>query len=216
MQLFIKNAHVRNGILFLISVGLLLVGNELRKRNIVLNDFLSVSCSGLILYVGGYLVKTYLPKTAEKWHLGVSIPAVIVSAVVLFFAEKIGHISLGSNAYPSPLFLLGCTGVGIMFLLGAADLLCRVRFVKEAMVYIGQHTMFILFLHFLAFKSVNLLQVLVYRKEWYELAAFPTLEHRYGWWLAYTVAGIGIPLAVQVAWEQLKKKVLKLDGKKVV
>lgn len=137
-----------------------------------------------------------------------------ISIIGLIIEEKHGHISLGSNAYPSPIFLILCTSTGLLMLFSLAHLLKRVSWIERAVAYIGRHTMFILFLHFIAFKLINWVQILVYHKEWYELATFPHLKTEHGWWIAYAVVGIGIPLLINVGWEMGKSIVIKLDNRK--
>ncbi len=53
LKLIIRNEHIRNVIMLGISIYFLNIGNYLRMHNLILNDFLSSSCSCLILYLGG-------------------------------------------------------------------------------------------------------------------------------------------------------------------
>lgn len=68
--------------------------------------------------------------------------------------------------------------------------------IRRALVYIGDNTFTILTWHFLSFKLVSLLIIFIYGLPVAQLAYFPvigTYAHR-GWWLAYFVAGIAIPM----------------------
>lgn len=127
--------------------------------------------------------------------------------------EKNRHINLGSNEYPSPIFMIINTIIGLLLLYALSDWIRRILKVDKGIAYIGKHTMFILFLHFIAFKIINLIQVWVYKKEGYELATFPYLETEQGWWIAYAVVGIIIPLVINWLRERIKLLVFRIDKK---
>lgn len=61
--------------------------------------------------------------------------------------------------------------------------------------YIGQHTMEILTFHFLCFKSVSLLIILLYGLEIDLLSSHPVIKDSPAWaWVLYTISGIVLPL----------------------
>ena len=160
------------------------------------------------------MFKEYVPRKIIKlkpWMDGILI---VISIVGLYLEEKNGHISLGSNAYPSPGFMIISTMTGLLLLFALSNLFGEIsKLVSGVLAYIGQHTMFILFLHFASFKIVNLIQVWVYQKEWYELATFPILETGGAWWILYTIVGITIPIMINCGWDQVKRLILKIDKK---
>lgn len=61
--------------------------------------------------------------------------------------------------------------------------------------YIGQHTMEILTFHFLCFKSVSLIIILLYGLDIDLLSSHPVIKDSPAWaWLLYTISGIALPL----------------------
>lgn len=60
----------------------------------------------------------------------------------------------------------------------------------------GKNTIYILFLHFLAFKLITYIQLRIYNLPNYSLASFPTLYINNGWWILYFLAGIIIPMII--------------------
>lgn len=62
--------------------------------------------------------------------------------------------------------------------------------------YIGQHTMPILILHFLSFKLVNYIGVLINSDPLFVIAGFPTSYHGWIWTIVYTIVGIVLPLII--------------------
>ena len=65
--------------------------------------------------------------------------------------------------------------------------------IAKELDFIGRHTLTILTWHFLAFKAVTLLIIVLYGLPIEQLAAIPILEEQsaQGWWIVYIVAGVG-------------------------
>ena len=67
------------------------------------------------------------------------------------------------------------------------------------MIYAGNASLAIMALHFLAFKVVSLLQILIYGYGIDYLSAFPVIPDRINiWWVPYVVCGVALPLYIQV------------------
>ncbi len=63
------------------------------------------------------------------------------------------------------------------------------------MIYAGNASLAIMALHFLAFKVVSLLQILIYGYGIDYLSAFPVIPDRINiWWVPYVVCGVALPL----------------------
>lgn len=78
------------------------------------------------------------------------------------------------------------------------------------LIYCGNHTLDILTWHFLAFKMVSLMIVMVSGIEVARLAELPVI-HDYsltGWWPFYTIVGISIPLIVRYLYENVSFRYL--------
>lgn len=113
----------------------------------------------------------------------------------------------GGNSYPGPLYLLAASLAGWMLVYEGAHLLARVPAVSGAFSALGRATMPIVILHFLAFKPVTWLGLLATGGESYLLAAFPIYFTSGAWWVAYTAAGLALPLLAYAVWVRLKKAV---------
>ncbi len=106
-----------------------------------------------------------------------------------------------------PLYLLAASLAGWMLVYEGAHLLARVPAVSGAFSALGRATMPIVILHFLAFKPVTWLGLLATGGESYLLAAFPIYFTGGVWWVAYTAAGLALPLLAYAVWVRLKKAV---------
>ena len=80
--------------------------------------------------------------------------------------------------------------------------------VSAVLGYLGRATMPIVILHFLSFKLVTWLALLATGGESYLLAAFPVYFTGGVWWLAYTAAGLALPLAADAVYKKIKNAVL--------
>ena len=127
--------------------------------------------------------------------------------VVLLVLGQFGSVGLAGNSYPGPLYLLAASLAGWMLVYEGAHLLARVPAVSGAFSALGRATMPIVILHFLAFKPVTWLGLLATGGESYLLAAFPIYFTGGAWWVAYTAAGLALPLLAYVVWVRLKKAV---------
>lgn len=91
-----------------------------------------------------------------------------------------------------PYFMLSI--VGSLFLTSVGDRITKIDDSKSFQ-YIGKNTMSILTWHFLSFKIITLLRIIVENRSIDELTSFPVILGGY-WWIAYTVIGIVIPLGI--------------------
>ena len=74
-------------------------------------------------------------------------------------------------------------------------------------LYIGEHTMIILALHFLCFKLVSLIKIYIYGLPIEYLSKFPVIEEYNSYmWILYSIIGIAIPLLVEHTYIKIKQK----------
>ena len=136
-----------------------------------------------------------------------ALPMMVGIFVVLLVLGQFGSVGLAGNSYPGPLYLLAASLAGWMLVYEGAHLLARVPAVSGAFSALGRATMPIVILHFLAFKPVTWLGLLATGGESYLLAAFPIYFTGGAWWVAYTAAGLALPLLAYAVWVRLKKAV---------
>lgn len=80
--------------------------------------------------------------------------------------------------------------------------------ISDILTYVGNHTLEVLTWHFLSFKLVSLFLIYKFDAPFDKLAEFPTiLEYsKDGWWLLYLIVGVTIPLLLNKAFEQIRKR----------
>ena len=119
---------------------------------------------------------------------------IIIATVVLLVCNKIGAIALNINSYENPLFLLVTSIAGWMLLVETSYFINQIRWLQAGLTVVGQNTLPIVVLHLLSFKLVSVIGVMVEGLPVYMVAAFPVLFYGGAWWVAYTVAGVSLPL----------------------
>lgn len=72
--------------------------------------------------------------------------------------------------------------------------------------FTGGYTFNVLTWHFLSFKVISILLIIIYVLSIDYLECFPTITEYAldGWWLLYTVAGVGIPIVWTYYYHRLK------------
>ena len=73
--------------------------------------------------------------------------------------------------------------------------------IKQFLIYVGNYTFNVLTWHFISMKVISLFIILVYHLPIERLAEFPVISDyaRQGWWVAYFIAGVAIPIGVEFA-----------------
>ncbi len=170
---------------------------KLQCRELILEECITSATVCYPLYVFGF----YLKKLSDRMNpliLRFRYGLVALGIPAFYIAGKYGGISLNLNAYPGWQFLLICSLLGWVWLLALSMCLTQKKWkIKNALNYIGRRSIYILFLHFLAFRPVVALQLFVYHEPAYLLASFPILVKGGVWWVLYTIAGVGLPLLVE-------------------
>ncbi|MCM1313293.1 MAG: acyltransferase family protein [Bacteroides sp.] len=144
-----------------------------------------------VFFVVGYTYKKY----NMDWH---NRPAIIpVIALLLVPSTMFWSASL-LDMDVVRLIPWGFTAVvGTLMVFATGKLLCRSKKrIQDLLVFIGDNTLDVLTWHFLSFKIVSLPLIWLYDLPQEQLGEFPTIEclSRQGWWIAYFIIGLGLPL----------------------
>lgn len=199
---YVKLTLNRNYVQAIIAMGLLGVGYLWYCFDIPVSSIGRACTVYCLLYIGnmikqfGVMEKIFCFREKIK-QLPLFRVAVIIlmSFIILLVSYPYGTIGLSANKIENPVFFLVVSISGWIMLYGIALLLQKLSFVgNKEIAYISIHSVPIIALHFLCFKIINFVAVIITGKEKYMIAAFPVLMHNGAWWIAYIAVGIGIPL----------------------
>ena len=210
------NENTQRIIKGILGIILLLIGYYCCLKGLMLKGLSRVLSVYVLIYIGENLRNISRRITGIESSLYKEILMVVLSAGMLLVAQSYGNIDLSSNSIENPIFFLTVSLLGWFLLYGISALLLRTKCIAvNAISYISVHSVSIIALHFLCFKLINVIVVFMTGQEKYMIASFPVLMYSGVWWLAYTVVGICIPLALNfVFWRGIKSlKDLIINGK---
>lgn len=166
-------------------------------------DLHSFFAAFVVFQAGVFLHNTCLNREFSRHKYKV----IIVSFIVLCLLSKYGKIDMASGSITNIVFFLAVSFAGWFLLYSIAS--CKGIRENKFLIYIGQHTLSILVLHFLAFKIVTFMYLLISNKDMLYLAVFPVIRNVPFLWFFYTVCGVAVPLFAEKVFFICKKALLK-------
>lgn len=186
-------------LIFMVIMGRLLYIKGVHTWNI------GTAFSVYVMLLFGYLFRKY-----NDVFKRVNNKIVIVSTlIVLLVSNEIGSISLANNEYFNSIFLCVASVSGFLLVYCISDYLRKSRIMKRILCYIGKNSIVIMCFHFLAFKLINVIQIAIYNEPKEYIAAFPVLRAEDGWWIAYTIVGVIVPLGMGYVYSLFRKKFVR-------
>ncbi len=196
----------KHALLITASMSMMLfgIGIILAQRHIVLSMHADVSLVAMPIFFAGYLLNNLKIKVYRHWGL-----ALFSAAFLVFAARKYGFIEVVNQKYVNPwLFILAsCAGIYMNMYLG--KVIEDISVLGKIIAYIGQCSLKILALHFFAFKIVSAIYIATNKAPHYWLAKFPVIDGGNGWWIAYTLIGVGLPVILNAAYISVKERFFK-------
>ncbi len=150
-------------------------------------------------FIGGYLIKSSHIFNSMNFVL-FQIVSIVFLLIPYIYTGNMDTTGIGILYY-FPLSLLGCLlTINISKRLEKNGKICTV------LSNIGQATLYILIFHFISFKIVTFLLILMERLAIKHLSDFPVLDtySRFSW-LLYSIVGISIPYLIWVVKEKWNK-----------
>lgn len=121
--------------------------------------------------------------------------ALVVAAVSLMLPE----FEMGKQGSWYLFLYIGASLSGFFLVMYVSAAISRTETkIKSFLVACGNHTLSILTWHFICFKFVSLFVVILNHESLNRIAEFPQIRaySQEGWWVAYTVVGVIIPLII--------------------
>ena len=144
-------------------------------EHIQLLDFSNCFVGFTLFWLGTMMRKQNITSITEKK------PFIVLAFIVLLFLNTHGVILLNQNEFTNPAFLICSALSGWIFILGIAKKLSPIDRVSNYAYYINQAAIDIMALHFIGFKAVAAVQVVIRGLPMYHLARFPILDGSNGW-----------------------------------
>ena len=160
---------------------------------------------GYAAFLFGMLMRRWqFPQRLGKYQW-IAAPAAFV---VLFLLGRFDNVGLGAgNIGSNLLFFVAVTLSGWVLTWGVSSLARGA--VADALAYCGRHTMWVVMVHFLSFKPVAYIYLRIVGGDMSGLSAFPAYTAK-GLWIAYSIVGILLPLALEAIYLQTKRGIRSL------
>lgn len=126
--------------------------------------------------------------------------AVVISFLTLCFLNYVGEIELNVGHIENIAFYLIASLAGWIMI---AALASNPSKINVLMSYIGRNSIWILGLHFLSFKLVSFIWIRARGLHEVYLAAYPVIREVNFLWVAYFIAGVSIPLLIELLYRKL-------------
>lgn len=155
---------------------------------------------GMFFMACGFLIRQYdFPK---QWWVYVGCLAVLVICSVFTPTSMAWRPDFkGFITLPLPAVC------GFFVLVGAAGLLDKWGgWAKNALVYVGDRTLYVFAFHLVAFKVAGMVKIAWYGLPWDSLGGHPyVLNPSNNWFfvLVYVLLGVALPLGVNAGWQKL-------------
>ena len=177
------------------AVGMLLIGYVLALKDIYLKCNMSSFFTYTFFLWLGTMLRKYENKIENK---DLNIILGIIGFLIIYIIGKYTDYcgATGENNYKNVLFTVLLAIAGWFFLKAISYFIGKSELLGKSLEYVGKNTICILFLHFFAFKVVNLWQVKIYGFSLEAVSAFPYLICEQGWWIVYTIVGVLLPLSM--------------------
>lgn len=185
---------------FLFSASFLGLGYFMATRNIECGGWNRIFSFYTLFFIG-VEIRRYSEKFLHKIAIYGKWIA-LCSFVILLLLQR-NEVALDQNQYVNPGFLIIVSFLGWLLTFSVADIISKFKAIKKPLVILGQNTMPVVILHFLSFKIVNLLGVLVLGLPKYCIAAFPVLVYDDILWIVYAIVGVIVPVICKLGLRKL-------------
>ena len=174
--------------------------------------------SVVFLYEIGRTIRDYKPRYltpgSDKRESALSTVIIVFCSIIfLYILKQVGGIAVNSNAIINPIVFAASSILGWILFVQLSFLMNRVKITVLVLSYLGKHTLPIMLFHFLSFKIITVLQLLLYQFDWEQLTSFPCLIIDNSWWIVYTICGVCMPLIFYEIYTFVKRKILKGPAK---
>ncbi len=162
-------------------------------------------CSIYFVYVFGYLFKQlHVNELIYKKKVYLAI-IFTISFIALSLLTPKAKIGINANNYYNPIYLFLVSCFGSLFTYISACYIDKIAVLKCALILLGRNSLYIMMLHFLSFKIIIKIIIIMKAYPAYYLASFPVLDSFGYWRTLYILVGLFVPTFLVWCMRGLKK-----------
>lgn len=160
--------------------------------------------AAFIAFYLGLLERIIIQKIQHQINMRLSFVIVIGSfaGLCLLYSVSEKEIEVASGQINNVLFYSIAALLGWNMLYFFSVIIHKLK-IHSILVFLGQHTMSIVLFHFLAFKIISYLYLIIKNQSLIGLSVHPVIKD--GWlWVPYLICGITIPILLSFIWTRIK------------
>lgn len=185
-QLF---SQVGDAFMFLAIVVMGISGMLLHPGSCLSKVFVAV----LFLFLGQCISCDGFKEVLRKFSPYITV-FFIVSIVAVLMCSQVNTVDMSQGKYGNPFLFLISSLAGIVLTIYLSELIAKVGNCKQFLSCLGSSSIWVLLFHFLAFRVISFLQVVVYGDALEVLFYHPCNRLSSLWPFVYALSGIMIPL----------------------
>lgn len=191
-----QDAKINNYVFLIVFIILTFISKTYQISLPVIGEVSGV-CLGISFFVSGALIKQH-NISLKKYQ----------TFAILFIVFALSLIQPCNMFTPSAILSIMFFFCATITFIAIYNLIKSFKINSSKLVYIGEHTMIILALHFLCFKLISLLKIYCYDYPIKDLSCFPVIKDNNSFmWILYSIAGIAIPLLIEHIYIKIKSKI---------
>lgn len=156
----------------------------------------------------GYILRNYIE---SKFNIQFNLFGGLIAFLLLIMNMQYGSVSVNSNKYLSPDFLICNSALGFYLTFSIAKWIQNTRF-EKVFISLGKRSMSIMILHFTSFKFVTMIIIYILDYSWDRLCEFPILTFESELLgnvasIPYFFVGLFIPLVCSIIWSNVMARI---------
>ena len=207
---FLQNSKVKFAVLGLVCIAVILLAPH--QTTTIYIQTIHLSFFALIFFIAGKEIAKLQNSNHKNTYIN------ILATLIFFIVTLLASIYFPSGMTTDKNIIIYTAGAlsGILMTKNISNYIEHIPYINKILTYIGNNTLSILAWHFLSFKLISLLIIYIKNLSIENLAHFPVIPDysKQGWWIAYTIIGLCIPLVITFCNQYITEKIKFLINKK--
>ncbi|MDY7062475.1 MAG: acyltransferase family protein [Sarcina ventriculi] len=139
----------------------------------------------------------------------INIYLAIISLITIYYNTRIATIDIAYYQFINPIFFFTSSLAGIYLNLYIKDKICNSKFSFRLIEYAGKLSIYIMMLHLLSCKLIDIIITNIYNLPKEILLGYPVTFYNKYMWILYTLVGVIIPIGIGISYNIIKTKFIK-------
>lgn len=147
----------------------------------------------------GYLLRRFNVDYSHMKGSSVALLGATCFTILLVLMSCGTNIIYSRCQFPRIYILLLAVLAGFYF----AMALSHIPILSTGFSFVGKYSMSILIFHYISYDVVDAMRVLLHDLPWEYVSSFPIIHADWRWGICYVIAGVGIPIILNIGWQRI-------------